>query len=59
MNAYGDPVQAWLLYRLGEGAMSPGSRVADGCELSCVCRELNLGPLQREEGLLLAESSSL
>ena len=33
-------------------AHSPGTRVADGCELSCGGWELNLGLLQEQQMLL-------
>jgi hypothetical protein len=39
------------------GCPFPETRVMDGCELPCGCRELNLSPLQDHQVLLTAEPS--
>ena len=48
----------WLVFCLHvclcEGG-SPGTGVTDSCELPCWCWELNLGPLEEQPGLLIAE----
>jgi hypothetical protein len=38
-----------------EGTGSPGTGVADGCELPCGCWESNLSPLEEQAVLLTAE----
>lgn len=43
--------------RSEEGTRSPGSGVADGCELPCKCWEPNPRSLQEQRVLLLAEPS--
>ena len=40
-----------------EGIRSPGTGVKGGCEPSCGCQESNLGPLQGQTVLLIAEPS--
>ena len=43
---------------LAEAAVGfPGTGVIDSCELPCGCWELNLGPLQEQQGLLAASPS--
>jgi hypothetical protein len=43
----------WRPRRSDEGIGSPGTGVTNGCEPSCGCRELNQGPLQEQEVLLI------
>jgi hypothetical protein len=45
------------LAKARRGIQSPRARVTDGCELSCECWELNLGPLQEQSVLLTAKPS--
>ena len=45
------------LWRPEEGGGSPGTEVRNGCELSYICCKLNLGPLEDQTVLLMAESS--
>lgn len=40
---------AWCLRRSEEGLWSPGTGVADSCELSCVYWDLNQGLLQKQQ----------
>ena len=39
------------------GVRSPGTRVTDGCKMTCGCWELNWGPLKEQPVLLTAEPS--
>lgn len=44
---------------LSSGIRSPGTGVTNGCEPRCGCWELNLRPLQGQQGLLRAEHLSI
>lgn len=48
---------ARYLQRPEEGVESPRTRVTDACELSCRYWKLNLGRLEVQQVLLVAESS--
>jgi hypothetical protein len=50
-------MHAWCLCRSEENIRSPVTIVTDGCDITCVCWELNIDPLQEHQVLLTAESS--
>lgn len=52
-------VCAWFLWRPEEGIESPETRITDSWELPCRCWELNLGPLEEQQPVLLIAESSL
>jgi hypothetical protein len=52
------PLPVWCPLRPEEGAGSPSTAVADGCELPCGYWEPNLGPL-REQPVLLTTGPSV
>lgn len=46
---YVDRICAWCILMLEEGLGSAETGIAGGCELPCVCSELNLGPLHKKQ----------
>lgn len=52
------PLLCQVLGRPDKGVRFPGTGVRDGCEWLCGCWKLNLGPLEEQEALLTADSST-
>jgi hypothetical protein len=44
-------VHAWYLRRREETIRFSGTGFKDGCELTCECWELNIGPLKEQRAL--------
>ena len=51
-------VPGMYMVHLEEDIRALGTRLWDGCGLSCRCLETNLEPLQEQQVLLTAESTS-